>query len=167
MKNFSEDIVTVEESLELDRFGHDLMMISQIYEEVRLALQKDDHVSAIELLVGHSELFCKHWQVVLCMTALSHDMLSTAVVLEYIIRDLQASLSEELLRFLVNLDRLLEIDGMQQLSGIIIACVDHRFMLELARLKATRMVLNIGIEDKLAVKPVYKRNTPSYLTFGS
>lgn len=146
-----------------DAQAEELFRIAELYENIRSYFNSDKMKEAEKVFQDNSQLFVKHWIPVLCMTGLSHDFVVTKLCIVEILKSLPETAKESFFKFLLNLDRLLEIDSMQQMNGMLEVQKETEFIPSLDFIRATRQVIRYSIEEDLKVCVLPKSNVHSYI----
>lgn len=144
-------------------FFTDAQQIADLYEELRTQFQLKQLRNVEQLVKDNSDLLVRHWKATLCMTSLSHDFIITHLCLLEIVAQLDESETEEVFKFLLNLDRVIEIDLMQQLSSLVKTRNDVRVIAQIDYMRGTRSVIRNFIQNELNVSPLHKSNVPTYI----
>lgn len=144
-------------------FFQEAQIISDLHKDLKSLLDQKKLRLVEQKVKDNSDLLVKHWKSTLCMTGLSHDFIITHLFLLEIQGKADEKDNQELFKFLLNLDRLLEIDLMQQLTSIVRIANDVERLYEIDYTRATRSVIRNFIENELNICILNKSNLPCYL----
>lgn len=144
-------------------FFNDVQSIAELHEEMRNKFQLKQLRNVEQIVKDNSDLFVAHWKSVLCMTGLSHDFIITHLCLREIVARLDESEIEEVFKFLINLDRVIEIDLSQQIASLASTRSDVRLNAQIDFMRATRSVIRNFIENDLHISPLNKSNVPCHI----
>ncbi len=129
----------------------ELQEIAFVLEEVNSLLEVRNESKALDLLKSNSDLIIRNWQTVLSAVGISHNFKVLEYCLDIIMPRVDEIGRERLFRYLLCLDRTVELSGMYQIPRILSFLNHDQFEAELEKWHLTRLVIEFMFGDKIGI----------------